>query len=413
MLLIRPLKRFNRPLIIFGCFSWLACFCPGQIDPVPRQLIQLGYNQPLEGKGPIAGYAYYYRNQPNFIRTNFTLRLAVAPTYLDSELGIHNALGSRTDIGIGMAGGGFADSYSEVREGFYHREESFTGHNAEGNVSLYHRFNPDSQIPLYGIARVGVHQSFYERDDSTAPGFSIPQDQTILHIRSGVRYGGKEPLIMPKLAGELSAWYDTQFRSNPGQYGYGGDRVVEPNTHQFWARALLAYTMPEWQHQFSVSMTLGTSINSDRLSAYRLGGVLPMVSEFPLNLPGYYFQELSAQRYIVWEGQYILPLTPNKRFSFIGNVGTAVIDYQTGLEQPGYWHSGLGGGFGYQSPSGAWQWMLGYGYGFDAIRDGERGAQVIGILCQYDLEARPDDNQAHKPWIKLNKLRGFDWIFGH
>ena len=44
-----------------------------QIDPEHRELFQLGYNQPLEGRGPIAGYAYYYHNEPGFIRTNLTL----------------------------------------------------------------------------------------------------------------------------------------------------------------------------------------------------------------------------------------------------------------------------------------------------------------------------------------------------
>ena len=68
-----------------------------QIDPEPRQLIQVGYNQMVTGKSPIAGYAYYYWNQPEFVRSNLTLRLAVAPVYLDSELGIKGALGENTD----------------------------------------------------------------------------------------------------------------------------------------------------------------------------------------------------------------------------------------------------------------------------------------------------------------------------
>src|SRR4051794_25487018 len=59
-----------------------------QIDPVPRQLIQFGYNAALEGNPPISAYAYYYWNHPGFYRTNLTLRVAFAPTYLDSELGI-------------------------------------------------------------------------------------------------------------------------------------------------------------------------------------------------------------------------------------------------------------------------------------------------------------------------------------
>jgi len=79
----------------------------------------------------LSGYAFYYRNQPNFLRTNLTLRLAAAPVYLDSELGLTGALGPHTDLGIGLAGGGFADSYFEVRQGEFLRGESFLGHGGE------------------------------------------------------------------------------------------------------------------------------------------------------------------------------------------------------------------------------------------------------------------------------------------
>ena len=109
------MKEFGRALV------WLALFAPffagAQIDPVRRDLIQLGYNQAFEGHAPLAAYAFYYHNQPDFLRTNLTLRLAVAPVYLDSELGFIRALGPDTDLGIGLAGGGFADSYNEIRGG--------------------------------------------------------------------------------------------------------------------------------------------------------------------------------------------------------------------------------------------------------------------------------------------------------
>ena len=102
--------------------------CRAQIDPVKRQLLQFGYNQPLQGHGPLAAYAFYYLNQPQFMRPDLTLRLAVAPTYLDSELGVSHALGPQTDLGLGLAGGGFADSYAEVRAGRFLQSESFDGH---------------------------------------------------------------------------------------------------------------------------------------------------------------------------------------------------------------------------------------------------------------------------------------------
>ena len=72
-----------------------------QIDPSPRKLVQIGYNAPFEGHPPISAYAFYYWNQPDFPQTNVTLRIAIAPTYLDSELGIRHLLGDMESFFVG------------------------------------------------------------------------------------------------------------------------------------------------------------------------------------------------------------------------------------------------------------------------------------------------------------------------
>src|SRR6266516_870443 len=313
-----------------------------QIDPVKRELIQLGYNQPVVGRAPISGYAFYYLNSPNFQHTNVTLRLAVAPVYLDSEVGFSHALGPHTDLGVGLAGGGFADTYSEIRQGKYLRGESFTGHGAEISSSVYQLFNPGDTIPLYGVVRAAVHYSFYEEDRHTAENFVVPEDQPLYRVRTGLRWGGHEPLMLTELALELSVWYEGEFRSNAGRYGFpsgGGtlDRRIEDATHLFWGRAMLAYTFPEWKHNFVVSLTSGTRLHADRFSAYRLGGVLPLISEFPLPLPGYYFQEISARSFILLAANYTVPLDAKQRWSITAGAATAGVDYLEGLQQPGRW----------------------------------------------------------------------------
>jgi len=185
----------------------LAWGASAQIDPTKRELIQLGYNQPFQGVGPLAAYGFYYLNKPNYLqRTNLTLRLAVAPVYLDSELGIAHALGPNTDVGIGIAGGGFADGYSEVRQGEYERDESFTGHGGEVSSSVYHLLNPGSQIPLYVVLRGGVHYTAFTDDDKTADTFAVPEDQFMFRVRAGLRWGCKEPLMLLELAMEMSVW---------------------------------------------------------------------------------------------------------------------------------------------------------------------------------------------------------------
>lgn len=399
-----------RWFVLLVCLSVLSDV-RGQIDPVRRRLLQFGFNQPLEGRSPISGYAFYYLNEPGFLQTNLTLRLAVAPVYVDSELGVAHALGPNTDLGLGVAGGGFADSYSEIRRGQWLREESFTGDGGEFSGNVYHHFNPGDRLPLYGVVRVAGRQSLYQRDSTTAPSFVLPDDEATLHTRVGLRLGGKEPMIFPALAMELSVWYEGQIRSNPGSYGYGQDREVEDASHLFWTRALWAYTLPESKHNFSITITAGASVDADRLSAYRLGGVLPMTSEFPLDLPGYYFQELSAERFALFGGQYTLPLDPAKCWSLTAFSGTAWVDYLKGFGQSGHWNSGVGGGLGYQPRSKNWQVIAGYAYGIDAIRSHGTGSHVIGVICQIDLSASSssDGRPAH---MNPNKFRGLNWILG-
>jgi hypothetical protein len=398
--------------VLLGCCAATVA-AHAQIDPEKRRLIQLGYNQPLQGRGPISGYAFYYFNEPGFHRTNLTLRLAVAPVYLDSELGIGHALSPRTDLAIGLSGGGFADGYSEVRGGKYLREESFTGHGGEVNASVYHLFNPSQQIPLNGVFRAAGHFSVYDEDDHTDPGFVVPGDRTTIHFRTGLRWGGREPYMSPTVAMEVSAWYEGQYRTDPENYGFANDRAIEELTHSFWARALLIYTLPESKHNFQISLTAGTSANPDRMSAYRIGGALPLSSEFPLTIPGYYYQELSARSFVLFNGQYALPLDKGHQWGLVAGGSAASVDYLQGLEQPGDFHSGVGAGLTFRSKNDVWQIVLGYSYGIEAIRSGGRGAHSVGILIQYDLEA---DRRLRRPfwdpWLNPLKWRGFDRLFG-
>jgi len=397
---------------------WLAIFGLGmfvspsitysQIDPIERRLIQVGYNASFEGHAPLAMYAFFYYNKPNFLdHTNLTLRLAIAPTYLDSELGFKNLLGENTDLGIGMAGGGYADSYWEIRKGKYLPQESFDGHGGEFSVSIYHLFNPGQTIPLNGVLRGIAHYTFYDRTSDTAAGFVLPEDRGLFEVRTGLRWGGKEPTLFPSLAMELSVWYQGEFRNHMDAYGFDGDRKVNSDSHLFWAQALLAYTLPNLNHNFYISLIGGTSLQADRFSAYRLGALLPMVSEFPLSLPGYYYQELSAQEFVLLGANYLMPLEKTQRWNLDFTGATASVDYVKGLEQPGHWHSGVGAGLLYKTPS--FKIMVGYAYGVDAIRSHGTGAHSVGVLMQLDWsKARYEIFNPAQP----NLWQGMQRIFG-
>jgi hypothetical protein len=378
----------HRGLLLAMAVSWMAGTALGQVDPELRELLQSGFSQSVQGASPVAAYGYYYLNEPNFLHTNVTLRLALAPVYLDSEVGLVGLLGPHTDLGIGFAGGGFADNYYEFQKGKYYPEQSFTGDSVETSASVYHLFDPGKLIPLFGLLRVKEHYSMYQGSDEIAPGFVLPHDHSSLDWRVGLRLGGREPLLTPALAMELSAWYEGQYRSASGPYGFDGDRVLQPNSELFWMRALLIYTLPDSKQSFDVSFTAGTSGHADRFSAYRLGGSLPLASEFPLSIPGYFYQELSARNFISFNGEYTFPLNEDKTWSLSPMGAAAVVDYLPGTGQPGSFNSGAGLGFGYHARSGTWQVMATYGYGFEAIRSSGRGAQAVGIFCEINLHAR-------------------------
>lgn len=397
-----------------GCpLLWLAMLLPvavsAQIDPVKRDLVQMGYNAAFEGHAPLGAYAFYYHNQPDFLRTNLTLRLAVAPVYVDSELGISHALGPDTDLGLGAAGGGFADSYDEIRGGTYIPAESFDGHCAELSANLYHLFNPNDEIPLNLVLRGTAHYSIYSRADDTAVGFVVPRDDLQFNVRTGLRWGGIEPTLFPDLAMELSVWYEGQFRTSPGSFGFGGDRRIEPNSHLFWAEAALSYTLPKSQQNLYARLTAGSSVDADRFSAYRLGGFLPLIAEYPLSLPGFFYQEISARQFALLNVSYLLPLNPEKNWDLSLNGSSAFVDYLPGESQAGNWLNGVGGGILYRAPSNRFKIMLDYAYGIDAIRDGGRGANSIGILLQIDLE-RVRGTGFHQ--ANPNSWRGWNWLFG-
>ena len=391
-------------LVVPGCLCPFTAPC--QIDPANRELVQAGYNAALEGESPLAAYAFYYRNQPNFLQhTNLTLRLAVAPTYLDSELGFRSLLGENTDVGLGIAGGGFADDYYEIRRGTYLPSESFDGYGAEGDVSIYHLFNPGQKIPLNGLLRGGVRYSTYAPTSDTSPRFEVPPGRETFVVRAGLRWGGKEPILFPPLAMELSVWYEGQFRTGAGNYGFG-DFTVEPQSHLFWGEALLSYTFPKSKQNLYLSVTAGTSIDADHFSAYRLGALLPLVSEFPLSLPGYYYQEISAKDFVLIGANYFLPLDHRQHWNLAFSGATSWVDYLQGEQQPGGWNSGVGLGILYQSPS--WKFLVGYGYGIDAIRTHGTGANSIGILLQFDLGRAKGELLTSQP---PSRWGGFQHVF--
>jgi hypothetical protein len=372
-------------LLLAGSFIASA-----QIDPYARNLLQLGYDQPLTGRGPQAAYVYYYYNNPEFQRTNLALRLAVAPVYFDGELGFCQLLSPQTDVGLGLSGGGFSDNYYEVRQGSYRRDESFEGYGGGAALKLYHRINPDQKIPLHLVGQGGFHYSTYASTDETSVAFEIPDERVKTFTRVGLRLAGKEPMLYPDLAMELSVWYERQWQlMGDNFYGFANDRRVQAAADLYWLYAALNYAWTNSGTQFTFAFTAGGSEHADRFSAWRLGGVLPLAAEFPLTLPGYYYQEISAQRFAHINLSYLVPLSENHRWQLRLGATTAYVDYAPGLAQSGHMHTGIGPDLSYTSVNNTWRVILRYGYGFNAERNGRDGAHSVGLLCQFNFGPEP------------------------
>jgi hypothetical protein len=387
----RVLRGTHRWLGALACailvtLSLAATPARAQIDPVRRDLVEFGYDQPLAGHLPLSLYTFYYFNRPHFLDSEHALRLAIAPTYVDGEWATPHALGANTDFAFDFQGGAFAADYDEIRGGRWFRDQSFKGYDGGVGVDLYHLFNPGKLIPLYGVARGGFRYFTFDRDSDTGADFVLPRDQPVASLRLGLRFGGEEPVLVPDRAAELSVWYDGEIRLEPGTYGYASDRRVQSNVQRFLARAFVAYTLPDSAQRFSVQAVGGASVHPDRLSAFRLGGVFRMDAEFPLVIPGYAENELSARNFVLLGGDYSVPIDAARRWRVGVGASVARVDYTPGLEQPRAWNTGASATLGYEAPSQGWRGQLVYGHGFDAIRHGRRGADSVSLMFEVDLE---------------------------
>ncbi|HMP84722.1 MAG TPA: hypothetical protein PKA41_18675, partial [Verrucomicrobiota bacterium] len=377
-------RNYFKATLLSAVCALLVSTANAQIDPAPRKLLHLGVNQSLYTDGPMGAYAFYYWNMPDFMRTNQVLRLVIAPGYVDSELGFKSLITEHTDFAIGAFGGLNGDNYQEVRDGQYYTDESFNGNGGGVNVSLYHLFNPAGRIPLQGVLRGGMEYRSYCESSDTDSDFELPESQPFFNLRAGFRWGGKEPTLGPVLALEVSAWYEMQYRPNSDSYGFADDYDLESTTHQLFMRAQINYTTLKSKHYIVAGLMAGTLLNPDRLSAYRVGGVLPYTSEFPLYMPGYFQNELSVQDFGLLYGMYTIPLDDDKQWQLLGMAATGVMKYIKDMGQTGAWNSGVGAGGSFTSENRRWRVLIFVGYGINAQRKGGEGGYSIGLAFQYN-----------------------------
>jgi hypothetical protein len=268
-----------------------------------------------------------------------------------------------------------------------------------------------AEVPLQALLRVSPHYSWFIRDKDTDGAFAVPTDLGTWSVRAGLRWGGREPLLVSDRAVELSLWYEGLFRVNPNEYGFNGDRTLNERSHLFWGRALVAYSFTNSHQTFELSATAGAAVDADRFSAFRVGGALPLAGEFPLTVPGYFFQEFSARRFAVLSGTHLVGVPPVENWSLMFNGSVAALDHLPGLDFDRDWIAGVGGGIVYRSPSGTWQIAGAYGHGLQAKRSTGRGANAVSLLVQADMERTSE--QVQRVWQRIGPptLQGLQGLF--
>ena len=378
-----------------------------QVDPERRTQLEGGYEQGLGQPGPPAPYFYLYLNRPDFMASSDTFRLALAPVYFDSEWGFKNALGRYGDASLGLSGGGYAFGQTEVFRGDEKRGEDFTGHGGGPSMSAYPHLGNIGPVPLNGVLRVSASYSNYRRNHATAPQFVLPPNEWTGKFRAGLRFGGQPPGLDRAPAGEASVWWESWERQHKATYGYNGDRVAEGETNLFWTRMLFAYTLKD-ATKLEARASFGGGTSVDRFSAYRLGGMLTLNSEFPLILPGYFSQEVAARQYAHLYLRGGMPLDDNKKYILNVFAAGATITPVAGTDAGGAQHVGVGTSIEFAPRHGALRGILSYGYAPTALRGGGRGGQGVALSIELNLEPRKEGLGRAPP----DTQQGLRWLLG-
>lgn len=398
----------GRKAFLVAAAVLLAGAARAQIDPSRRLLLEAGYEDGLGNPGPSAPYAFLYLNRPGIAGRGSALRLAVAPVYADAELGIPGILGSRTDLGLGLSGGGFAFGHAEVRRGDEKPGEAFIGHGGGPSLSLYPRIAQLGPVPVNGVFRLSLNYLDYQRTSRTDASFQTPPDQWALAARAGVRVGGIEPGMDKGRALEASLWAETRVRDKPAAYGYNDDRTVARSVKLLWTRLQVSLPGP-LDTRVSGGLNAGTGGSIGRLSAYRLGGMATQTSEFPLVIPGYFTQEISARRFLHAWAHTAVPFRGSDRFFVDLSAAGASVAPVPGTDPGALRHVGFAAGVAFAPKDRGLNALLAYGYSPTAYRGGGRGGHSLALSVEIDFLA-PAEPRARGPF--KTRQQGLRWLFG-
>lgn len=392
--------------VLAAALALSALPAAAQMDPSKRLQLEGGFERGVGAPGPVAPYAYLYMNHPGVFGSSTTLRLALAPVYVDSELGLTEAM-PRTDVGLGISGGGYAFGQTEVYRGTDLRGESFMGHGGGPSLSFYPRLGKVGPVPINGVVRVGAAYANYERDSKTDAAFQLPPDEWTGFARFGIRAGGSPPGLNPGPAGEVSAWLERRDREHGGVYGINGDREARRRSHLYWTRGFVSLPLKNGS-LVAGGFSLGDGDGVDRFSAYRLGGMLTMNAEFPLIIPGYFSHEIAATSYAhVWAREGV-PLDEQHRYVWSVFAAGAGVKPVRGTDPGGTYHGGVGVALGFMPKRAALRGEFSYGYSPTALRGRRRGGHGVALTMELNFNAPGLPSRARLP----STQEGLRWLLG-
>ncbi len=356
-----------------------------QIDPEPRTNIELGFEGPMRGNGPVSGYGFLLLNRPHFKYDDLYLRVVVSP-YSMVEIIRDNLPARNHAIGINIGGGFFENNFNEIRNGTFSRKESFWGHGGDVALSYYyHPWKILGKIPVEGQLRFRSRYAVYEKTEDTDPNYLLPADTFIHSALAGIRIGGVPPRLLADSALEFSLWHEEAYRQKAGVTGLPGRQTgIDHLTQKSWGK-LGGKASPFPGKTASLMLSSGITGHTDELSCFLLGSGLPFQNENPLPVHGYYPGEIFARKYFLLNAAYRLPLIPGQDIASVQfDWDYALVGYTAGHELPRHSLNGLGADL-ILAPAEGLTISLGYGYGVDATRHGGFGGHQVNLLLEWRM----------------------------
>jgi hypothetical protein len=365
--------------LLFSIFSASAF---AQVDIESRRVISAQTGESVwHSEEALNALGYFWFNQNNFPWTNTALRIIYAGVYLDTELSYFIAGNTNTAIGFGAGGGFYLNSITPYVNGERLAHEEFNGDDVGGRVFVNQTIPNPTPLPLNLRGTYAISQRFYRKSEATE-NFTLPPDFYVQSMQAELRFGGIEPGLFSKRGAELYLEGDANYRSGFEPFGPTSPPTVlgHQTTYQRTFGSLAA-KLPAGPTTVSARLCVGWGDQLDEISAWKIGGNLVNIEPLAYTLHGYYTREFFTDRFALANLALGMPLADKHSLAahFYGDWAIARGVPPEARDTHNYF--GVGTGLSFRA---LWDtdFLVSYGYGINAVRDGERGGQELGLAME-------------------------------